>query len=122
MKIAVTSLGETMDSPVDQRFGRARYFIVSDSETGKWTVHANTQNLTALQGAGVQAGQAVANLGVEVVLTGHCGPKAFATLAAGGIGVYSGAQGTVQEAITDYDAGKLSKAGGADVSAHAGSV
>lgn len=122
MKIAVTSLGETLDSPIDQRFGRARYFIVFDTETGQWSPHENTQNLNAVQGAGIQAGQTVANLEVEAVLTGHCGPKAFATLAAAEIGVYSGARGTVEETVSDFKAGKLTRAGGADVSAHAGSI
>jgi predicted Fe-Mo cluster-binding NifX family protein len=122
MKIAVTSLGETLDSPIDQRFGRARYFIVFDTESGQWSTCENSQNVTAAQGAGIQAGQTVANLGVEAVVTGHCGPKAFATLAAGGVGVFSGARGTVEEAISAFKSGKLSKAGGADVSAHAGSV
>jgi predicted Fe-Mo cluster-binding NifX family protein len=122
MKIAVTSLGETMDSPVDQRFGRARYFVLVDTATGEWSAHENSQNLEAAQGAGIQAGQTVANLGAEAVLTGHCGPKAFRTLAAGGVAVYTGTQGTVEDAVSDYRAGKLQKAGGADVAAHAGSV
>ena len=77
MKIAVTSLGESLDSPIDQRFGRARFFVLYDLESGEWTVHDNTQNLEAAQGAGIQAAQHVVNLGVEAVITGHCGPKAF---------------------------------------------
>ena len=122
MKIVVTSLGETPDSPVDQRFGRARYFMLFDTVGEKWSAHENTQNLAALQGAGIQAGQAVVNLGAGTVLTGHCGPKAFATLAAGGIDVYSGAEGTVKEAISQYEAGRLTRAGGADVEAHSGII
>jgi predicted Fe-Mo cluster-binding NifX family protein len=122
MKIVVTSLGETPDSPVDQRFGRARYFIRFDTDNEQWSVHENSQNLEARQGAGIQAGQAVANLGADAVLTGHCGPKAYATLAAGEIEVYSGAEGTVREAISEYQLGRLARAGGADVEAHSGSV
>ena len=62
MKIAITSLGETLDSPVDQRFGRARYFILFDTETKEWSAYDNKQNLNAAHGAGVQAGQKVAEL------------------------------------------------------------
>ena len=120
MKIAVTSLGETLESPVDQRYGRARYFILFDTETEEWSVHDNTQNLQVMQGAGIQAGQTVANLGAAAVLTGHCGPKAYATLAAGGVEVFSGAQGTVKEALAAHRAGSMQKAEGADVGAHAG--
>ena len=32
MKIAVTSLGETAESPIDQRFGRARFFLCQPAE------------------------------------------------------------------------------------------
>jgi predicted Fe-Mo cluster-binding NifX family protein len=32
MKIAVTATGNALDSQLDQRFGRAEYFIIVDSE------------------------------------------------------------------------------------------
>lgn len=122
MKIAVTALGETLESPVDQRFGRARYFILYDTDTEEWSAHDNKQNLNAAQGAGIQAGQTVVNLGAEVVVTGHCGPKAFTTLQAAKIKVCTGASGTVKDAIADYTAGKLNRAEGADVDSHFGSI
>ena len=120
MKIVVTSLGETMDSPVDQRFGRARYFIVYDTDTGDWSAHDNKQNLQAAQGAGIQAGQAVIELGADALVTGHCGPKAFSTLAAGEVDVYNGATGAVKDAIAAFEKGDLIKAAGADVDSHNG--
>jgi predicted Fe-Mo cluster-binding NifX family protein len=122
MKIAVTSLGETLASPVDQRFGRARFFVLYDLESGNWSVHGNQQNLDAAQGAGIQAGQRVIELGAEAIITGHCGPKAFATLAAGGVAVYQEATGTVEEAVQAYKEGKLTRADTADVEAGFGSV
>ena len=122
MKIAVTSLGETINSPVDQRFGRARYFILYDTETEEWTAHDNKQNLNSAQGAGIQAGQRIAEIGAEVLITGHCGPKAFATLRAGHINVYPEASGTVIEAISAFLDGKLKKSDDANVESHFGSV
>jgi predicted Fe-Mo cluster-binding NifX family protein len=122
MKIAITSLGETLDSPMDQRFGRARFFITFDTETKEWSAKENTQNLTALQGAGIQAGQVVVDSGAEAILTGHCGPKAFSTLNAGGIAVYTDCTGTVAEAISEFTAGRLTLAGRADVNSHSGSM
>lgn len=122
MKVVVTSIGETLESPVDQRFGRARYFILFDSETEDWSSHDNSQNLQAAQGAGIQAGQNVVNLGAEVVLTGHCGPKAFSTLKAGGVEVFVNAQGSVSDAIEAFKGGTLQKADDANVGAHFGSV
>ena len=120
MKIVITSLGETIDSPVDQRFGRARYFVLYDTESGDWSAHDNKQNLQAAQGSGIQAGQIVIDLGADAVVTGHCGPKAFATLAAGDVDVYNGAKGTVKEAVAALEKGELLKADNADVDSHNG--
>lgn len=122
MKVSVTSLGETLESPIDQRFGRARFFIVYDTENRRWAAHSNSQNLDALQGAGVQAAQNIIQLGADVVITGHCGPKAFKTLAAGGVTVYQNASGAVGDALKQYENGKLTAADTADVEEGFGSV
>lgn len=118
MKIAVTAQGPGMDSPVDQRFGRAACFVLVDTDSGEHTVLDNATNLQAAQGAGVQAAQAVLDAGVEVVLTGHAGPKAFAALSAAGVAVCTGATGTVAEAVAKHQAGELTPADSADVGGH----
>lgn len=118
MKIVVTSQGMDMDSPVDPRFGRARAFVLVDTETGSFQGVDNAQNLQAAQGAGIQAGRRVVELGAEAVLTGHVGPKAFATLQAGGVRVCTGATGTVAQAVEQFQAGQLDEATGADVEGH----
>ena len=99
MKIAVTSQGPDLSSQVDPRFGRAKGFIVVDTDTGEFSVHDNSQNLSAAQGAGIQAGRTVVDLGVTAVITGNVGPKAFATLEAGNVKIYAKVSGTVKEAI-----------------------
>lgn len=118
MKIAVTAQGRELTSPVDQRFGRAKFFVVVDTETGEATAADNTQNLNAAQGAGIQAGRNVVELGVKAVISGHLGPKAFTTLQAGDVQSYTGATGTVAEAIEQFKAGKLKLSTGADVEGH----
>ncbi|MBN2131387.1 MAG: NifB/NifX family molybdenum-iron cluster-binding protein [Sedimentisphaerales bacterium] len=118
MKIAVTAQGNELESPVDPRFGRAKYFVVVDTETGEFTAVDNTQNLNAAQGAGIQAGRNVVELDVQAVLTGHVGPKAFATLLAGGVQVYPGATGTVAQAIEQFKSGALTPADVPDVQGH----
>lgn len=118
MKIAVTSSGPEMTSQVDPRFGRAKYFIVVDEETNESTPHDNGQNLAAAQGAGIQAGQNVAALGVDAVVTGNVGPKAFTTLNAAGLKVYVGASGSVKDAIEQFRAGQLECANEANVQGH----
>ena len=118
MKLAVTAQGAGLDSPIDPRFGRAKHFVVVDADTGAVSSHDNAQNLNAPQGAGIQAAQAVARLGVEAVLTGHVGPKAFTTLAAAKIAVYTGISGTVRDAVEQFKQGKLPLAAQADVQGH----
>ena len=118
MKILVTAQGAELESQVDLRFGRAKYFVIVDSDTGEHEAHDNAQNLNAPQGAGIQAAQTVARLGAEVVLTGHVGPKAFATLTAANIAIFTGAVGTVREAVDQYRDGKLQSADAADVPGH----
>ena len=118
MKVAITSQGSDLSSPVDPRFGRAKCFMVVDTDTGAFEAHDNTQNLNAAQGAGVQAGRTVAELGAEAVVTGHVGPKAFATLQAAGVKIYIGAKGSVKEALEQFKAGMLSCADQASVEGH----
>ncbi|MEN6497979.1 MAG: NifB/NifX family molybdenum-iron cluster-binding protein [Thermoguttaceae bacterium] len=118
MKVAVTAQDRTLDSLVDPRFGRARYFLLIDTETGNFTVHDNLQNLNAPQGAGIQAAQTVVQLGAEAVLTGNVGPKAFAALQAGQVAIYPGAAGTVRQTLEEFRAGRLPLAGKANVEGH----
>jgi predicted Fe-Mo cluster-binding NifX family protein len=118
MKIIITSDGNSLESQVDPRFGRAKHFILVDTDSGEFSAHNNAQNLNAAQGAGIQAAQAVARLGAETVLTGHVGPKAFTTLQAANVAVYTGVLGTVKEAIEQFKGGLLTPAAKADVQGH----
>jgi predicted Fe-Mo cluster-binding NifX family protein len=108
MKICITSEGKTLDSKVDPRFGRCQNFIFFDTETGDFQAQENP-NAQFQGGAGIQSGQLMASKGIKAVLTGNVGPNAFQTLNAGGIDIYTGISGSVQEAIEAYKSGKLKK-------------
>ncbi|MBZ4037852.1 NifB/NifX family molybdenum-iron cluster-binding protein, partial [Flavobacterium sp. 17A] len=86
-KIAVTAFDKTPDSAVDERFGRARYIIIFDTESEETQVIDNLDNLNAAQGAGINTAQKMADLSVDLILSGHVGPKAFKVLQATGIQV-----------------------------------
>ena len=118
MKVAISAQGETLQSSVEPRFGRAPYFILVDTETGSHQAVDNELNVAAVQGAGVQTAQFIAGQKANVVLTGHCGPKAFRTLEAAGIKVYVGMSGTVQQALAELEAEKLTPTADADVEGH----
>jgi len=118
MKVAVSSTGETMDSPIDPRFGRAARFILFDTDTGTLETADNSAGLQSAQGAGIQAAETVSRLGAECLITGHCGPKAFRALEAAGIQVFVGAEGTIAQAIEQLGEGRLRRADGPDVGGH----
>jgi len=120
MRVAVTAKEASVDGAVDQRFGRARYLIVVDTETCESEVHDNQLNLNAAQGAGIQTAQNIAQTNVRAVLTGHVGPNAFRALSAAGVQVYCGVQGTVEQAIDEFQAGTLKQVDSADVDGHWG--
>ncbi len=119
MKIAVTSTGKTLDSQVDQRFGRTAYFIAVDTETMDFSVIEN-ESATAAGGAGISSGKVVIDAGAQAVLTGNCGPNAERTLTAAGVKLYTGVTGTVAEAIELFKGGKLTQAVGPSVQEHFG--
>jgi predicted Fe-Mo cluster-binding NifX family protein len=118
MKILITTQGDSPDSEVDPRFGRAQHFLVYDTETDGYTAVSNTQNLYAAQGAGIQAGRTVTDTGAQAVLTGNCGPKAFRVLNEAGIKVYVGVTGTAREAVEAFKKGELTEATNANVEGH----
>ena len=107
MKVAVTSRGPSLESTIDPLFGRARYLLVLDTDTGEFTAEDNTENLHAPQGGEVLTAEAVVSLGVKVVLAGSIGPKAYATLEAAGINVCTGRSGPARDAIEHFKSGRL---------------
>jgi predicted Fe-Mo cluster-binding NifX family protein len=110
MKIAVSSQGQDTTSLVDPRFGRAHYFRIVDCATGQQNVVDNEAGLNASQGAGTQAVQTLASMGVQAVITGRVGPKAWTALQVAKIPAYSVGGGTVEDAIKAFMAGRLSLA------------
>ena len=118
MRIAISSTGKNLDSNLDMRFGRAAYFIIIDAKSMDFEALANIQNLNLSQGAGIQAGKTIADHHVDVLITGHCGPKAFRVLRTAGVKVLTGAGGKVADAIEQFKNGELTMAAEADVEEH----
>jgi predicted Fe-Mo cluster-binding NifX family protein len=118
MKIAVTSQAQGLDALVDPRFGRARIFVIYDTETNKASYIDNVQNLNAAQGAGIQSAQTISKSGVKALITGHCGPKAFSALKAAGIKIYNAPETSVADALDLYKKGALGETSGANVESH----
>jgi len=118
MNVAFSATGSDLNSDLDQRFGRAKQFILVDSETNAATILENTQNMNAAQGAGIQAAQNVINAGADAVVTGNCGPKAFEVLQAAGVKIYHSRESSVGEALKAILNGDLQEADSANVESH----
>jgi predicted Fe-Mo cluster-binding NifX family protein len=119
MKIAITANGPALDARIDPRFGRCQYFIIVDPETMQFEALENSGAMAG-SGAGISTAQMIAGKGVEVVLTGNCGPNAYEVLSAAGIKVVTGVAGKVQDVVEGYKVGKLQASSQPNVAGHFG--
>jgi predicted Fe-Mo cluster-binding NifX family protein len=119
MKIAVSSVGNSLEAQVDPRFGRCAFFLIVDPEKMTYEVFDNG-DVAQGGGAGIQAARFIASKGAEKVITGNCGPNAVRTLNAAGIDVIMGQEGTVRDAIERCKRGELSASKEPNVSEHHG--
>lgn len=103
-KIAVTATGNTLDSQLEPRFGRAAWFMVYDSETSTWTPLDNRHTATSAHGAGTETAQAIHDAGVGIVITGNGpGGNAARMLKMAGIQVYLATGNvSVKQALEQY--------------------
>jgi len=119
MKVAISATAPSLDAEVDPRFGRCPYFIIIDPETMEFEDLENS-NAMAAGGAGISTAQMIAGKGVQVVLTGNCGPRAYQTFSAAGVQVITGVVGRIRDAVEAYKAGKLQASAEPSVDAHFG--
>ncbi|RLI17791.1 dinitrogenase iron-molybdenum cofactor biosynthesis protein [Candidatus Bathyarchaeota archaeon] len=119
MKICVSASTNSLEAPVDPRFGRCPYFMIVDSETLQFEAVPNMAS-GAMSGAGIQAAQTIASRGVKVLITGHVGPNAFQALSAAGLKIVTGVSGTVRDVIERYKRGELKETGAPTVGGHFG--
>lgn len=102
MKIAITATSQDPSAMMDGRFGRAPFFMVFDSREKNWQAYENSQNADLTHGAGIQAAQAIENLGAKVLITGNIGPKALQVLRANEVRMYCVEPGKVSEVLSEY--------------------
>ena len=106
-KIAISAEGPSLEDWVDPRFGRAGGFVVVELPERHISYIDNGASQVMAMGAGIETAERMAAAGVEVVLSGYVGPKAFDALKAAGIKVCQDVEGiTIGEAIDNFCAGK----------------
>ncbi len=73
MKIAIPSDDKTI---IADHFGRAKFFMVYDTENSQIQILDNQENAQSPQGAGIQAANMILEAKAEVLITNDLGPKA----------------------------------------------
>ena len=106
----MSATGDSMQAQVEDRFGRAPYFVIVDSETMRFRVVSNP-SVTAARGAGRRAAQLIVEQQASVVLTGRIGSKGRSALDESGIEVVEGVTGTVEAAVEAHLRTACGKAG-----------
>ena len=102
MRIAISARGPNSYSDVDERFGRAYWFLIYDDVDDSWMPVDNSVNREKAKGAGSSTAEMMKDLGVEQVLTGETGPKAYRVLSQAGINVCHSMCGVVRDALESW--------------------
>ncbi len=111
MKICITAQGPTPASRTEERFGRAPYFIIMDTETRAFEALEN-RFAGASGGVGPKAAQLLIAHGVGALVSGQVGGNAREVLVAAGIAMYVyRTGGTVMEAFEEFIGNRLERAG-----------
>lgn len=84
MIVIITAQKGTIDSIVNERFGRAPYLIKVDTDSMNWEAFENA-NIHHAHGAGIATAQFVIDQKAELVMSGDFGPNAANTLNTAGI-------------------------------------
>jgi predicted Fe-Mo cluster-binding NifX family protein len=109
MKICFTAQGTSSDALTEERFGRAPYFIIIESENGSFEA---IKNPVAGGGGGVgpRAAQVLIANNVKALVSGQVGGNAREVLAAAGIAVYkSHSGGSVKDAFEQFTNNTLAR-------------
>ncbi len=102
LKICITAKGETLDSPVEERFGRAPVFIFFETESEE-AIAVPNEFAQAAGGVGPQSAQVLVNNNATILITGQIGGNARRALEGAGIAVYQyGEGGSVRDALVRF--------------------
>lgn len=115
--VAISAEGPSTDDAVDPRYGRAGGFVLAAFPHGDLSLAPSITYLDngdaqiRATGAGIATTEHLADAGVNVVISGYVGPKAFEALQAAGITVIQDMDGmTVGQALKKYRAGECQTA------------
>jgi predicted Fe-Mo cluster-binding NifX family protein len=106
MKIAVSVTAPKPGAAFESRFGRAAAFVIVDTDTGERQAVVNPAAQLG-SGAGIRAAEFVVRQGVESIISGAFGPKAYDVLHTSHVRLYQAASGTVDDLVARLMKGDL---------------
>lgn len=111
MKICITSQGATLEALAEERFGRAPFFIIVDTDTGSFESLENPF-AGGSGGVGPKAAQLIITHQVTALVSGMVGGNAREVLLAEGIQLYTyRAGGSVRDALDQFNKKTLEHVG-----------
>ena len=121
-KVAITVQSKNgLKSLMDPRFGRAKVFLIVDVVTGEVFAEFDNANTDAAHGAGTGSAAGLHANGVDLVISGRYGPRAFLSLEALEIEMWAAPDGiTAEEALVRFRSGNMQQITGATNMGHPG--
>jgi predicted Fe-Mo cluster-binding NifX family protein len=111
MIICITAQGPTLDTPAEERFGRAPYYIFIDTDSNGIEAHEN-RFAAGAGGVGPKAAQLLIDRGVKALISGQVGGNANEVLTAADIAMYSyRGNGTARDAYEHFKNNALMRTG-----------
>ena len=108
MKIAIPTNEKNMESGVCMSFGRSPFYLFYNTDTKESNFVENAA-ANSPGGAGIQAAQAIADKGTEVMLVPRCGINAANVLKAANVKIYRTNGDNIMDNINAFVDGKLSE-------------
>ena len=106
--ISIVPRDKGLSDPMDDRFGRAEAFLLVDRATGEAVETIDNASVHASHGAGTGVASMLKSAGVDAVISGRFGPKAFDALQVLGMEVWLAPPGiTAGEALRLLEEGSL---------------
>ena len=79
MKIALVSMGNSKESLIGDKFGRAPYVIIYNTDNNQYEAIENSGEQSK-HGAGTETAELIIKNGVDLLLTAEIGVKAYSVL------------------------------------------
>jgi len=108
MKIAIPSDGKNLESKSNDRYTRAEYFIIYDTEKDE-IVEVIENNPSEAHGVGPKVSQMLIDKGIDALISESVGKHALDVLKAANVDVYLTPKDSIKNIIQKFKEGSLEK-------------